>query len=540
MIILTKIDDIEAGIHSTCLLLALTFSVAVTPTKAFLPSGDAGYSHSSVTNCEEDLSGFAIPIHMATPSDTVTFTDVSVEAGFFGLQSSWCAAWGDYDGDGNIDVKTLGHVQRLTGSISQLWHNNGDGTFSDVTIAAGLNPNNGDAHGVVWADFDNDADLDLFVSKGKGSTNNNNDLWQNNGDGTFVNVAETSGVTGRFHDRRGAYAVDHNRDSNLDIFDTSSLTPNLLFRNDGGLQFTDVAAEAGLTRDEIDNRTAAWADYDGDGLTDVVIMQSCGLYKNLGDGTFLDTTAAAGIGPLEEGQAAAWGDYDNDGDPDLYITTDAKQNQAVLYRNNGDGTFTDATLASGVINANSALGVTWADYDNDGFLDLYIVNTEKGTTIPNRLFRNNGDGTFTDVALSAGVGAKPGIGRGSDASFIDYNNDGFLDLFVCNGAGSLNGPYLLFRNNGTSNAWLRVILKGVQSNANGFGAKLLLKAGGQKQSREYFGQHYMAQNCVSIHFGLGTETNVDVLTIFWPSGIRQTLRNLTVNQTLTVTEASTP
>src|SRR5262249_51987910 len=199
---------------------------------------------------------------------------------------------------------------------------------------------------------------------------------------------------------------------------------------------------------------------------------------------------------------------------------------------------TDVTVASGVVNNNGALGCTWADYDNDGFLDLYIVNTIQGTTVPNRLFRNNGDGTFTDVALTAGVGAKPGIGRGSDASFIDYNNDGFLDLFVCNGAGSLNGPYLLFRNNGTSNGWLKIILKGVQSNVNGFGAKLLLKAGGQTQSQEYFGQHYMSQNCVPIHFGLGTATKVDALTILWPSGIRQTLHDLAVNQTLTVTEAS--
>lgn len=479
----------------------------------------------------------------AIRTDTVTFTDVSVAAGFFGNNSSWTGAWGDYDNDGNIDVMTLGHVQGITASISQLWHNNGDETFTDVTIPAGLNPNNGDAHGAVWADFDKDGDLDLYISKGtpKANPNNYNELWQNNGDGTFTNVAGTSHVGGKSHRNRGSYAIDYDLDSDLDIFATSFETPNLLFRNDGGLQFVDVAGPAGLQRSEIENRTAAWADFDGDGLIDVLITKSCVLFKNLGDGTFADVTAAAGITPFDEAQAGAWGDYDGDGDLDLYITTDGKRDQAVLYRNNGDGTFTDVTTASGAINNAGALGANWGDYDNDGFLDLYIVNTEDGTSQPNRLFRNNGDGTFTDVALTAGVGAKPGLGRGSDASFIDYNNDGFLDLFVCNGAGNTVGPYLLFRNNGNTNGWLKIILKGVQSNPNGIGAKLLLRAGDKKQFREYTGQHYMAQNYVPIHFGLGTATVIDSLTIQWPSGTRQTLRHPAINQTLTITEgASAP
>jgi len=131
--------------------------------------------------------------------ETLTFTDVSAEAGFSGNSSSWAAAWGDYDNDGNADVVTLAHIQDITNSISQLWHNNGDNTFTDVTIPAGLNPNNGDAHGAVWADFDKDGYLDLYVSKGtpKADSNNYNELWKNNGDNTFTNVASSSGVTGR-------------------------------------------------------------------------------------------------------------------------------------------------------------------------------------------------------------------------------------------------------------------------------------------------------------------------------------------------------
>ena len=210
--------------------------------------------------------------------------------------------------------------------------------------------------------------------------------------------------------------MDYDRDSDLDIFATSFFdTPNLLYRNDGGLQFTDVAEEAGLQRSDIENRTAAWADFDGDGFMDVFITKSSELFKNRGDGTFVDVTAAAGITPSEDAQGGAWGDYDNDGDLDLYVTMgeapDGTPIQGSLYQNNGNGTFTDVTTGSGAINTAGALGVTWGDYDNDGYLDLYIVNTEEGFTQPNRLFRNNGDGTFTDVASTAGVGAKTGQGE---------------------------------------------------------------------------------------------------------------------------------
>jgi enediyne biosynthesis protein E4 len=523
-------------------------------------------------------------------AQTTTFTDVTVEAGFSGcvtcqLNSTWCASWADYDHDGYVDVITLGHIQNLTGSISQLWHNNGNGTFTDVTYQAGLDPHNGDAHGAVWADFDGDGWVDLYVAKGteKSEVVNYNDLWRNNGDGTFTNIRDSAGVEGLGHRNRGANAVDYDNDSDLDILATSFQRPttgggeNLLYRNNGDLTFTDVAAEAGIQRPLIENRMAAWADFDGDGWMDVFITHSSGLYKNNGDGTFTDVTVAAGIiDGSDDVQGGAWGDYDNDGYPDLYLTLGVEgggggadgpmqgidrlmrspltieeeevpaiplapqippQLPNILYHNNGDGTFTDVTTESGTSNVNGALGVVWEDYDNDGYLDLYIVNTEFAST-PNRLFRNNGDGTFTDMASEAGVEAKtPGDGRGSDASFFDYNNDGFPDLFVNNGAGTSVGDYMLFRNNGNSNRWLKVVLKGRQSNRSGIGAKVVLTAGGQTQFREYTGQHYMGQNYVPIHFGLGQAAIVDSLTIKWPSGVTRTLHNIAVNQTITIREA---
>ena len=459
-----------------------------------------------------------------------TFTDVTLQAGFPGfaeLNSTWCVSWADYDGDGFIDVITLGHIQDLTGSISQLWHNNGNGTFTDVTSQAGLDPHDGDAHGAVWADFDNDGRLDLFVSKGTLKTDpvNYDELWINNGDGTFTNIAHSAGVESIGRRNRGANAVDYDNDSDLDILATSFQRPggsgqeNLLYRNNGDLTFTDVAEAAGINRRALQNRVAAWADFDGDGLMDVFFARSSGLYENNGDGTFTDVTVAAGIiDASDDVQGAAWGDYDNDGYPDLYLTLGvegggragadgamqgidrlmrsalaideeevpaaiplASQLPNILYHNNGDGTFTDVTTQSGTDNVHGALGVVWEDYDNDGNLDLYIVNTQ-GTNVPNRLFRNNGDGTFTDMASEAGVGAKiEGDGRGSDATFGDYNNDGFPDLLVDNGAGSTVGTYILFRNNGNSNKWLKVVLRGTRSNRSGIGAKLRLKAGGTIQ-----------------------------------------------------------
>ena len=500
------------------------------------------------------------------PAPQVTFRDVTAQSGFLKRNASWGVAWADYDGDGNIDAFTVGHVH----SICQLWRNNGNGTFSDVTTQAGLIKEDGDAHGCAWGDFDGDGLVDLYVSKGTVTdlTVNYNDLWKNNGDGTFTNIATTVGAAGlgscdqlefgRFRsniataifkkDDRGCGAIDYDRDAQLDIFVTGTFQTgalcrdgNQLYRNDAsGSQFTDKGTESGLLRELADNRTAAWGDFDGDGWMDVLIAHPSVLYKNLGDGTFLDVTAAAGIISSDNAQSGAWGDYDNDGDLDLYVTMgveDGPPVQGILYQNNGDGTFTDVTTQSGVINISGAVGVDWGDYDNDGYLDLYIVNSVPGYTQPNRLFRNNGDGTFTDVALAARVGAKTTGGRGSDGTFVDVNNDGFLDLFVCNGEGSSYGQYLLFQNKTNSNGWLKITLVGTLSNRGGIGAKLWLTAGGQTQFREYTGQHHMSQNQIPVHFGVGGATIVDSVTIQWPSGITQSLFTVPINQLITVTES---
>ena len=324
-----------------------------------------------------------------------TFTDVSVQAGFTGNIAGWSAAWGDYDQDGRADVVTLPHnLAMYYGATGRLWHNNPDGTFTDVSTDALLDIK-GDLHSAAWGDFDGDGDLDLIIIKGSPKTYpiHYNDLWENQGDLTFRNIAVEAGVIGIRHRGRGAYSLDYDRDGDLDLFSTSfNRSPydlgNLLLRNDGAMSFVDVAPAAGIDRRYVDNRSAAWADYDGDQLMDLFLGSPCALFRHRPDHTFEDVTVAAGITPSDECWNMAFGDYNGDGAPDLYVNMTEK-NQGILYRNDGDGTFTDVTTASGILNApsggNAAQGVVWGDYDNDGFIDIYIVNGDDVT--PNRLFR---------------------------------------------------------------------------------------------------------------------------------------------------------
>jgi hypothetical protein len=479
-----------------------------------------------------------------------TFRDVSTEAGFFGENSSWGAGWADYDRDGDLDVLTLGHLQKETFSISQLWRNNGDGTFTDVTVQAGLIPNNGDVHGVAWADFDNDGYVDIFIGKEGPKNPMGHEVWRNNGDGTFTNVARAMGLS-ELHHGKGISGVDYDLDGDLDFLMLDGVKPfNHLYRNDV-VRFTEVATEAGVVNEGQPNRSAAWADFNGDNLPDVIVFAPyilappsdpnapfCALFVNRGDGTFADGTVAAGIRVVPTCAAGAWGDYDNDGDLDLYITM-SENIPGTLYRNNGNGTFTDVTEASGALNASDARGVVWGDYDNDGDLDLYVVNVANEKT-PNRLYRNNGDGTFTDVTAEAGVEVQV-EGGGVDASFADYNRDGFLDLFVTNGAAKKRGPYVLLQNRskaqGNSNHWLKVRLVGRQSNRDGLMTKVWAATAQGTQFREHTGPgHYMSQDRMPLHFGMGTATTVTRLELSWPSGTRQVVENLAVDQVVPVVE----
>ena len=226
-----------------------------------------------------------------------------------------------------------------------------------------------------------------------------------------------------------------------------------------GVDFSDVTDIAGVSCTGYSNGVA-WGDYDNDGDLDLYVAnlsEANVLYRNNGDGTFTDVTSEAGVGCTGYSRGVAWGDYDNDGDLDLYVANSDGAN--VLYRNNGDGTFTDVTDEAGVGCTGSSRGVAWGDYDNDGDLDLYVANFYEA----NVLYRNNGDGTFTMVG--AGVGC---TGSSKGVAWGDYDNDGDLDLYVAN----WDEANVLYRNNGNLNHWLQIRLHGTISNRSAIGTKV--------------------------------------------------------------------
>jgi enediyne biosynthesis protein E4 len=327
--------------------------------------------------------------------------------------------------------------------------------------------------GLAVIDFDNDGWMDLYVVNGStiedlrmGKRSFSAALYRNNRDGTFADVTARAGVGNRGSWGKGAVAFDFDGDGFQDLYVTN-FGPNRLYRNNRDGTFTDVTARAGVG-DARWSSAAAAADYDGDGDLDLFVANyveydlnrlpvsgkfcsylgipvACGprglrgagdsLYRNNGDGTFTDVSKSAGVSDPEGyyGLGAAWGDYNNDGRPDLFVANDTTPN--FLYRNNGDGTFTDVAVAAGVAYSEdgreqAGMGVEFEDLDNDGNLDLLITNFSDDT---NTLYRNNGKGIFTDDSLAAGLVADSWDDLSWGVGFFDFNNDGFKDIFVANG-----------------------------------------------------------------------------------------------------------
>lgn len=480
---------------------------------------------------------------------TTVFTDATAAAGLSGSGYTFGdPIWGDFDNDGNLDLYVDNHYNRSP----YLYQSNGNGTFTDILSTSGVYKL-GDRHGSAWVDFNNDGQLDLSITKGaRGGTTlgtKQDELYQDLGSDTFTDVAVAAGVTNTWGRGRGIAWGDYNNDGYADLLLGNVQTDLVLLKNNGDGTFTDATAEAGLAG--LQFVEAVFVDYDNDGLPDIFCTTAVAhrpaqdsLFKNNGDGTFTNVTAQAGLLPLVNGRSVCWGDYDNDGDLDLFIArgTDQGALKQTLYRNNGDGTFTDVSDQSGLgIMANNR-AAAWGDYDNDGYLDLYVVNSGsdpvgKGA---NYLFKNNRNGTFTDVASSARVDDLV-VSRGRGAAWGDYDNDGFLDLFVTNGEdGTLftMGPQFLYHNEGNGNSWLTVKLVGTTSNREGLGAKVTIQVGRQMEYREMNGAsgHFLSQGAAPLHFGLGRAKKVSSVTVQWPSGVNQVLTNISANQEITVVE----
>ena len=495
--------------------------------------------------------GFVTPNSVGRDS---LFTDMAANLKMDKVDGGRGSAWGDYDNDGDEDIVAVGTYQPHV-----LYRNNGDGTFTNVADQAGIaDPRGG--WGSLFADYDNDGFLDLYITRGGWSGAAENTLYHNNGDGTFTDVTHTAGVADPQSSFCAAWA-DYDNDGYLDLYIADGVigdgAANVLYRNNGDGTFTNIAESAGVANTG-NSLGTAWGDYDKDGYIDLHVVnfgQSNVLYRNNGDGTFTDVTSIAGMTlPVTDAFVTFFLDVDNDADLDIFISNSGSfqafiagqitgaaphdGDRQVLYRNNGDGTFTDVTRESGLYHAFGAMGANFGDIDSDGYLDIYLATgaPQMGRLERDALFRNNGDGTFTDATLALGLG---NIGKGHGVTFGDVDTDGDVDIYVPVGGAFIGDQWhnLFYQNTGTGNNWLTLKLVGVKSNRDGIGAKVTLRVGDSVIYREVSGGcGFGSTNSLSLEIGLGKHTKVDTLEIVWPSGQVDTHRNLSVNQKRVITE----
>lgn len=451
-----------------------------------------------------------------------TFTDVTEQAGVAGSRYAIGAATADYDNDGFQDLL-------ITGANGyQLFHNNGNGTFTDVTDRAGLrrvHPELASTFSAAagWFDYDNDGHLDLIIVNYVKWTIQTEPICMSSGIHAYCSPDSYEGL------------------------------PNLLFHNNGDGTFTDVSEQSGIFKHVGKGMGVAFADYDNDGFVDMFISNDTFrnfLFHNNGNGTFTEVGLLAGVAYPETGRSVAgmgvdFRDIDNDGLPDIFETAMYNDN-FLLFKNIGKGEFDYATPSSGIGAAShhlTAWGTGIFDFDNDGWKDIFTANaaildnqeevSHSPYWLPNSVFKNNRNGTFTDVSKLAGSGfAVPAAHRG--AAFGDLNNDGRIDIVV----NCLNArPEILMNRSSNSNHWLLIDLVGTISNRDGLGARIkLVTTEGVQYNHATTSVGYGSSSDKRVHFGLGAATQIDQIEIKWPSGIQQIVTNVAADRILTVRE----
>ncbi len=496
------------------------------------------------------------------------------------------AAWIDYDGDGFMDLFVVNgstlerQAKGERGPGNRLYHNDGKGTFKDVTTGSGL-------EGGYWGsavaagDYDNDGLVDLFVT----TILEGNHLYHNDGNGTFSDVTAKAGVGGGKTDSVSAAFFDYDHDGRLDLFVTNYVqfdrpyldrvspyclwkglrvfcgptgvagSANVLYHNNGDGTFKDVTRAAGLMNPELKSLGVVTADLDDDGWPDIYVASDStiqGLYRNRGNGSFEDVSLQSGTGYSQDGRAQSGmgidaGDYDGDGRPDLFVTT-FQDDYKPLYHNDGNLRFSDVTYAAriGQVSFNRlSWGTGFQDFDNDGWEDLFVASghvypqvdaahlSQETYGQQNQVLRNLGNGSFADVTATGGPGLQV-VKSSRGVAFGDFDNDGRIDAVVVNMDDSLT---LLHNTTKNANHWLTVRTIGARSNRDGIGARVRVRAGGRDQIREVkTSGSYASASDPRVHFGLGAPSRIESLEVKWPSGAKQVFTDVPEDHIVVVHE----
>jgi hypothetical protein len=461
-------------------------------------------------------------------------------------------AAGDFDRDGWIDL----YVTRGSIGANLLYRNLGTGKFQDVALAAGVAITGKENSGATFADFDGDGWLDLLVSGI--NTTTQPILFHNNRNGTFTDVSEKAGLP-VVSQSMGSSFADYDKDGDLDFWLThwtANTQQKYLWRNNGDGTFTDVSALAGVVAIPLSDYTVNFSDINNDSWPDILAAADFGtsqIYINQQNGTFARRTTP--VISDENGMGAAVGDYDNDGDLDWFISSIFDPRGKLefagilnfnwgitgnrLYQNQGNGSFSDMTAFAGVRVGGWGWGSCFADFNNDSHLDLFQVNgfssPDPFTTAPfdadaSRLFISTGQGSFAERSLELGI-ADNQQGRGIVC--FDYDRDGDIDIFVANN----EQKALLFENQGITNHWLQIKVGGESLNSEAIGARVYVTANGVTQMRELqAGSNFMSQNPVIAYFGLGKSATATTVKVVWPSGAERVVANVAADQVLLIAQ----
>ena len=458
------------------------------------------------------------PTPIPTPCDSISFSEVAGSAGVANSGSGNGCTWLDYDGDGDQDLLVLNDP-----GSGGLYRNNGDETFTNVTSSAGITTN---GNHVLAADFNNDGDVDVLFNRG-----NNTFLYSNNG-GIFVDVSDSSGIDSL---SSGVFSVlDYDLDGKVDIIYISDKI--ILYHNETGLTFTDKTENAGLSEETVDIEILV-LDYDNDADDDLYLIyreSPDALYMNNGDGTFTNVTAGSGIeADTESDRFGGIGDINNDGYMDIFIAREYNQPNALL-KNNGDGTFTDIAETAGVTLSSSG-NDPWAaqmlqDFNNDGWIDILMGAGRYGDAV--RLYQNQRDGTFVDVAAAAGIN---NIQDTHNYCVGDFNNDGNLDFYRANFTGCCNSANQLYKGDENCNHWLIIKLIGTTANASGIGTRVKVIAGDNSYYRELICKSLGGMQ-LPLHFGLGSYNGTVDIEVTWPGGSTQVESNISVDRICEITQ----